>query len=127
MKEDNFNIDEKTLSVDLSDATQAVKDNRFEDAISLLRVILKEHPSNIDSLYLAAVSSRYLKQFKESKKYIEDLLVNAPDMGSAYQELAHLNRDMGDEEQAVVHYRQACELNPALIGLEFSIPILRKK
>ena len=72
MKEDNFNIDEKTLSVDLSDATQAVKDNRFEDAISLLRVILKENPSNIDSLYLAAVSTRYLKQFKESKKYIED-------------------------------------------------------
>ena len=95
MKEDNFNIDEKTLSVDLSDATQAVKDNRFEDAISLLRVILKENPSNIDSLYLAAVSTRYLKQFKESKKYIEDLLVNAPDMGRAYQELAHLNRDLG--------------------------------
>ena len=45
MKEDNFNIDEKTLSVDLSDATQAVKDNRFEDAISLLRVILKENPT----------------------------------------------------------------------------------
>ena len=116
MKEDNFNIDEKTLSVDLSDATQAVKDNRFEDAISLLRVILKENPSNIDSLYLAAVSTRYLKQFKESKKYIEDLLVNAPDMGRAYQELAHLNRDMGNEEKAVMHYRQACELNPALIG-----------
>jgi len=116
MKEDNFNIDEKTLSVDLSDATQAVKDNRFEDAISLLKVILKENPSNIDSLYLAAVSTRYLKQFKESKKYIEDLLVNAPDMGRAYQELAHLNRDMGNEEKAVMHYRQACELNPALIG-----------
>ncbi len=63
MKEDNFNIDEKTLSVDLSDATQAVKDNRFEDAISLLRVILKENPSNIDSLYLAAVSTRYLKLY----------------------------------------------------------------
>jgi tetratricopeptide (TPR) repeat protein len=116
MKEENLNIDETNLSVDLSDATQAVKDNRFEDAISLLRVILKENPKNIDSLYLAAVSTRYLKKFKESKKYIDDLLVNAPDMARAFQELAHLNRDMGNEEKAVMHYRQACELNPALIG-----------
>ncbi|GIS75745.1 MAG: hypothetical protein CM1200mP12_14640 [Gammaproteobacteria bacterium] len=37
-------------------------------------------------------------------------------MGRAYQELGHLNRDMGDEEKAVVHYRQACELNPALLA-----------
>ena len=29
MKEDKFNADEATLSVDLSEATQAVKDNRF--------------------------------------------------------------------------------------------------
>ena len=35
-------------------------------------------------------------------------------MGRAYQELGHLNRDMGNEEKAVMHYRQACELNPAL-------------
>ena len=37
-------------------------------------------------------------------------------MGRAYQELGHLNRDMGDEEKAVIHYRQACELNPALMA-----------
>ena len=41
---------------------------------------------------------------------------NAPDMGRAYQELAHLYRDMGNEEKAVNHYRQACELNPALFA-----------
>ena len=29
MKEGQFDIDETTLSVDLSDATQAVKENRF--------------------------------------------------------------------------------------------------
>ena len=116
MKEDKFNIDETTLSVDLSDATQAVKENRFDDALRLLKVVLKENPDNIDGLYLAAVSTRYLKKFKESKEFIESLLSKAPDMGRAYQELAHLNRDMGEEEKAVMHYRQACELNPALIA-----------
>ncbi len=42
------------------------------------------------------------------------MLSNAPDMGRAYQELGHLNRDTGNEEDAIRHYRQACELNPAL-------------
>ena len=116
MKKDKFNIDEATLSVDLNDATQAVKDSRFKDALNLLKTILKENPNHIDSLYLAAVSARYLKQFDDSKQYIEHLLLNAPDMGRAYQELGHLNRDMGNEEKAAAHYRQACELNPALLA-----------
>ena len=114
MKEEQINLDETTLSIDLSDATQAVKESRFEDALSLLKVLLKEHPNHIDILYLSAVSTRFLKKFDDSRKHIEHLLFNAPDMGRAYQELGHLNRDMGNEEKAVMHYRQACELNPAL-------------
>ena len=86
----------------MSDATQAVKENRFQDAYNLLTLVLKEHPENIDSLYLASVSTRYLKKFEESEKnIIEQLLVQAPDMGRAYQELAHLYRDIGNEEKAV--------------------------
>ena len=58
MEKDQLNIDETTLSVDLSEATDAVRDGSFEHALKLLKVILKEHPEHIDSLYLAAVSSR---------------------------------------------------------------------
>tara|TARA_B100000959_G_scaffold148764_1_gene156156 strand:+ start:1194 stop:3224 length:2031 start_codon:yes stop_codon:yes gene_type:complete len=116
MEEDHLNIDETTLSVDLTEATDAVKESRFEHALNLLKITLKDHPDNIDCLYLAAVSARYLKKFDDSKQYIEHLLFNAPDMGRAYQELGHLNRDIGDEEKAFVHYRQACELNPALLA-----------
>ena len=116
MKEDQSNTDETTLKVDLSEATEAVKEGRFEYALNSLKIILKDHPDNIDSLYLAAVSTRYLKKFDDSKKYIEQLLLIAPDMGRAYQELGHLNRDIGNEEKAGLHYRQACELNPALLA-----------
>ena len=100
--------------LDTSKATEAVKETRFVEALRLLKLNLEKDPNHIDSLYLAAVSSRYLKNFDDSKKYIEDLLMNAPDMGRAYQELGHLNRDTGNEEDAIRHYRQACELNPAL-------------
>jgi len=116
MEKDILSTDETTLLVDLSEATDSVKNGSFEHALSLLKIILKDHPEHIDSLYLAAVSSRYLKKFDESKEYIEQLLFNAPDMGRAYQELGHLNRDTGNEEKAFIHYRQACELNPALMA-----------
>ena len=111
-----MNQNDTTLSVDLSEATQAVKENRFKEAINLFEIILKDHPNNIDALYLASVSERYLKNFDNSKNYIEQLLSNAPDMGRAYQELGHIYRDMGDEAKSVIHYRQACELNPALLA-----------
>ena len=75
MEEDQLNIDETTLTVELSEATDAVKDGSFEHALNLLKVILKDHPDHIDSLYLAAVSSRYLRQFEDSKKFIEHLLL----------------------------------------------------
>ena len=116
MNDDKFNINEDTLSVDLNEATLAVKENRFDQASKLLDIILKDNPDHIDTLYLASVSSRYLKKFDKSKEFIQRLLINAPDMGRAYQELAHINRDMGDEQKAISHYRQACELNPALIS-----------
>ena len=34
MKEDQLSIDETALSVDLSEATEAVKESRFEDALN---------------------------------------------------------------------------------------------
>jgi uncharacterized protein HemY len=70
MKEDTFNADSATLSVDLSEATQAVKDNRFEDALMLFEIILQDHPNHIDSLYLASVSSRYLKKFDDAQNIL---------------------------------------------------------
>ena len=102
--------------LDISKATEAIKDARFVDALSLLESNLEKDPNHIDSLYLAAVSSRYLKNYDEAKKYIESLLSQAPDMGRAYQELGHLNRDIGNQENSIAHYRQACELNPALLS-----------
>ncbi|MDB4120644.1 sulfotransferase [Gammaproteobacteria bacterium] len=116
MNNNEFNADAASLSVDLSEARQAVKENRFQDALDLFEIILDTDPDHIDSLYLVSVSSRYLKKFDESRKYIERLLFIAPDMGRAYQELGHIYRDMGNLAKAAIHYRQACELNPALLA-----------
>ena len=116
MNKNNFDINNDTLSVDLNEATLAVKENRFDHALKLLEIILQENQEHIDTLYLASVSARYLKKFEKSMEYIQRLLLKAPDMGRAYQELGHINRDMGNEQKEITHYRQACELNPALLA-----------
>ena len=108
--------DDGTLQVDINEATLALKENRFSDALTILEINLSKYPDHIDSLYLAAVSSRHLKKYDHSKEYILSLLSYAPDMGRAYQELGHLNKSIGNYEEAISNFRQACELNPALLG-----------
>jgi len=127
MNKSNVDTKDPTFLVDINEATLAVKENRFAEALKILEINLSRYPDHIDSLYLAAVSSRYLKKFEDSKKYIEMLLRHAPDMGRAYQELGHLNRLIGNEMIAIGNYRQACELNPALLGSWKSLHDLFKK
>ena len=103
-------------SFDLETIHKAVKEYRFDDALKLIQKNLKKDADHMDSLYLAAVCSRYKKNYKDAENYLRKLLSIAPDMGRAYQELAHLNRDKGNKIQATGYYRQATEHNPALLA-----------
>ena len=49
MNNKQFNSDDASLSVDLSEARQAVKENRFQDALVLFEIILRDDPNHIDS------------------------------------------------------------------------------
>ncbi len=104
------------FKLDIERASKAIRDSRFVEALSFLESNLAKDPNHIDSLYFAAVCSRYLKNYKDSQNYLNNLLSQAPDMGRAYQELGHLNKVTGKEEESISYYRQACELNPALIS-----------
>ena len=77
-------------NLDISRASKAIRDSRFVEALSMLESNLAKDPDHLESLYFAAVCSRYLKNYKDSQKYLENLLTKAPDMGRAYQELGHL-------------------------------------
>ena len=107
MKKHNFDIEKVSV---------AIKEQRFVEALSSLESNLLKQPKHIECLYLASVCSRYLKNFSDAKKYLDSVLQINPDMGRAYQELGHLNRIEGNLNRAVAYYRQACELNPALIA-----------
>ena len=93
-----------------------IKENKFEEAHKYILLNLRQDSNHIESLYFGSVCARYLKNYQQSNDYLERLLTLSPDMGRAYQELGHLNRDRGSLELAAGYYRQACEMNPALIS-----------
>ena len=93
-----------------------IKENKFKEAHEYVLQNLEQDSNHIESLYFGSVCARYLKNYRQSNDYLERLLTLSPDMGRAYQELGHLNRDRGSLELAAGYYRQACEMNPALIS-----------
>ena len=93
-----------------------IKENKFKEAHDYVLLNLEQDSNHIESLYFGSVCARYLKNYQQSNDYLERLLTLSPDMGRAYQELGHLNRDRGSLELAAGYYRQACEMNPALIS-----------
>ena len=93
-----------------------IKENKFKEAHEYVLLNLEQDSNHIESLYFGSVCARYLKNYQQSNDYLERLLILSPDMGRAYQELGHLNRDRGSLELAAGYYRQACEMNPALIS-----------
>ena len=93
-----------------------IKENKFKEAHEYVLLNLEQDSNHIESLYFGSVCARYLMNYQQSNDYLERLLTLSPDMGRAYQELGHLNRDRGSLELAAGYYRQACEMNPALIS-----------
>ena len=100
----------------MQDIIKLIKENKFEEAYDYILLNLENDSNHTESLYFGAVCSRYLKNFNQTNNHLKQLLSLSPDMGRAYQELGHLNRDKGNLEQASGYYRQACEMNPALMA-----------
>ena len=104
------------LGLVIKEASQAVKAHNFSHALYLLNQNLDQDPCHIDSLYLAAVCSRYMQSYDRAQYYLNQLLKLAPDMGRVHQELGHLKRATGEVETAIAQYRNACERNPGLLA-----------
>ena len=104
------------LGLVIKEASQAVKAHNFSHALYLLNQNLDQDPCHIDSLYLAAVCSRYMQSYDRAQHYLNQLLKLAPDMGRVHQELGHLKRATGEVETAIAQYRNACERNPGLLA-----------
>ena len=63
---------------------------------------------------MSAVCRRYNKEFAAALEALATLQSVTPENGRAYQEQGHVFRDMGQPDNALRAYAQACRFNPAL-------------
>tara|TARA_R110002073_G_scaffold39057_1_gene111614 strand:+ start:4724 stop:6688 length:1965 start_codon:yes stop_codon:yes gene_type:complete len=101
--------------MDLEAIQKLIVEQKFSAAIEALEPILKDDPQP-DALYLAAVCHRYLGEAKTSLQVLERLKLATPGHGRAYQEEGHVHRALGNDNEALAAYRQAGQINPALVA-----------
>jgi tetratricopeptide (TPR) repeat protein len=97
-------------------AQPLMRDGRMAEARALLQRRLDEDATDGEAAYLLAVCQRFLQDLDGAERSLADLLAREPDNGRALQEFAHLARDRGDAETAVLYYGRALAANPALIA-----------
>jgi len=85
-------------------------------ALELLQPWLHGHPDDRDARYVAAVCCRLLKRFDDALSHLRALTGIAPGYGRAWQEVGHVQRDLGRAAEAATAYQKAVELNPGLIA-----------
>jgi len=98
----------------LTSARQALQSGQFELGLERADEILSEHPDDGEALYIAAVASRYLRQFSDAASYLARLHRAMPEYGRAWQEEGHLALAQGDAAAALSSFMRATRFNPAL-------------
>ena len=105
---------EKDYSAEIRNAQNSLRAGRFGEAISGLQNVLKENPEHTDALYMCAVAQRYAKDYSSARKTLARLKSSLPEYGRAFQEEAHIHRDLNEQDLALRAYQQACLFNPGL-------------
>lgn len=100
----------------LSSIQAQLSKKQYANALSDALTLLETEPNQPDLLYMAAVCSRYAKQFTEAQALLEKLQGRFGDQARLLQEQGHLFRDNGNPQAAFDCYRSACQLNPYLLS-----------
>jgi tetratricopeptide (TPR) repeat protein len=101
---------------ELKQAEALLKQQRFDDAASLLAPLCERVPSNREALFLLAVAHRASRRFEEALEVLDRLRAIAPDYGRAWQEIGHNHRDRNRPALAAEAYERAVQLNPGLVA-----------
>ncbi len=111
-----MSLDIENFSGTIRTAQSQIYNSQFDAALTSLCGILDKAPEHQDALYMSAVCQRYAKRSDAAFAIIEKLKALAPDFGRTFQEEGHLYRELGQSENALRAFSQACVLNPALIA-----------
>lgn len=108
---------EKSLPDDIVKQGQLlIRKGNLHEAAVVLNEMLMENPGHIEGLYCLAVCQRKQKKYSQALANLDQILVDTPDHGRAYQEQGYVYRAMAQPSKAITALEKAVVLNPALYG-----------
>ncbi len=109
-------IQPTTSEQSLGRARSLLQNGQLPAAVQLCEEILRAEPEHRDALYTLAVARRFQRDFGGALTLVDQLIVQDPSNGQAYQERGHCLRDKGDTAGALAAYQAAVTHNAALVG-----------
>ena len=97
-------------------AKQLLRGGRLKEALQATRAELLDNPTNVEALYIHAVTLRYLDQPGQALVTLEQLKAQQPAHARAWQEEGHNFKLLGDFKRATAAYQRAVDLNHALLA-----------
>lgn len=85
---------------DYERAEYLIKGEKYEEALPLLQSILRDNPSDADTLNYLGFANRKLRNYKEALDYYQRALAIDPDHRGAHEYLGELYLQMGDVAKA---------------------------
>ncbi len=86
----------KKVDTPMSRATDAIADERYDTAISLLEGVVAAEPENADAWNLLAYSNRKLGRVDEARRFYDRALAIDPEHRRAHEYLGELHLQTGD-------------------------------
>jgi len=105
---------ETQAGLDLAQIDYQVGD--LDGAVEVVRLLLRNNPTNVDVLYTTA--RVYADLANRSR---DALLLTAPESGRTHQLIAEVLINRGDSHAAVRQYRKALEVDPKLRGVHYEL------
>jgi arylsulfatase A-like enzyme/Tfp pilus assembly protein PilF len=96
----------------IGEAKAAAREERLEDAVTLIRGVLAEDPRIIDAQVVLGSWLHRLKRTDEAIASFKEALAIKPDHEDALSQLADLYRELGRNDAAIEGYRSVLRVEP---------------
>ena len=105
-----------TREEQLKAAQGELQAGRFDAGLAVAEAILADEPRDGEALYIAAVASRYSRDYDRAHAFLARLHDVSPEYGRAWQEEGHLALAQADAVRARDAFARATRFNPALLA-----------
>jgi tetratricopeptide (TPR) repeat protein len=96
----------------LAQATECLKNERFEEAEKYCRQVINQNPNNVDALRLLGRMAARLNRIGDAERYYRKVIEIAPDFTAVVVDLGKLLHDDDRLEEAIKYFRLAIEMEP---------------